>query len=377
MKKLVIVFLAVLFCGRSETFAFGAEGHALVGAIADARLAGTPSGPKVTAILDGLTLSRAAVIPDEIKGWDKHGADAPGGFYLPDHPGIEKQLREFWKANPPPVTPRSEDDSDPAPSHHWFHYTNIPLLGPGRYDQGKHGRSKWDIVQMIRYCQDVLSGRVAEDNPRKITKAVAIILLAHYVGDLHQPLHVGAEFFDREGRPVDPDAPGVEGALSSQGGNTLFLLLKEPVDPANPNKRVTLHGYWDGFAVKAAIERVGAEILRENPDHAPEFLPPEIAARMVGQEPAGWNAMAAGDPARWAETWANEILPVAREAHARLEYSGIQPREDRGVTLASGFAREKSMQDGRGYADWSGEVIAREIAKGGWRLAALLEKALP
>lgn len=377
MKKLVILSLVVLCGGLSDTFAFGPEGHALVGAIADARLAGTPTGAKVTELLDGLSLSRASVIPDEIKGWDRHGAEAPGGFYLPDHPEIEKQMRAFWTANPPSQTPRSKDDSDPVPSHHWFHYTNIPLVGHTRYDQGKIGRSQWDLVQMIRYCQDVLTGRVPEENPRKITKAVAIILLAHYVGDLHQPLHVGAEFFDRQGRPVDPDAFDVHDALESQGGNTLFLMLKTPVDPANPNKRVNLHGYWDRFAAMAAIARVGAAIVRENPGHPPEFLPFEIAAHLVGKEPAGWNIAAAEDPARWGELWANDVFPAAREAHARLTYSGIQPKEDRGVTLATGFAKEKPMPDGKSYADWSGEVIEAQIAKGGWRLAALLEKSLP
>jgi hypothetical protein len=376
MKKLVFLFLAALWCGRTHVLAFGAEGHALVGAIADARLAGTPAGSKVTELLDGLSLARAAVIPDEIKGWDKHGAGAPGGFYLPEHPAIEKQLREFWLANPPSPSPRSKDDSDPVPSHHWFHYTNIPLRGHTRYDQGKQGRSKWDIVHMISYCQDVLAGRVPEDNPRKITKAVSIILLAHYVGDLHQPLHVGAEFFDRQGRPVDPDAFGVHDALESQGGNTLFLILKQPADPANPQKRVTLHGYWDRFAPMAAIARVGAEIVRENPGRAAEFLPAEIAAQLVAAEPADWNLAAGKDPSHWAELWATAILPVAREAHDRLHYSGVRPSEDRGVTLASGFAREKSMPDGKSYVEWSGEVIAGQIAKGGWRLAALLEKSL-
>ncbi len=377
MKKLVLVFLVVLFFSRSVGFAYGAEGHALVGAIADARLAGRPTGPKVTALLDGLSLSRAAVLPDEIKAWDKYGADAPGGFHLPGHPGIEKQLREFWKANPPAQTPRSEDDSDAVPSHHWFHYTNIPLMGHTRYDQGKVGRSKWDLVRMIAYCQDVLAERVPAENPRKITKAVAIILLAHFVGDLHQPLHVGAEFFDRQGNPVDPDALGVQEPVTNQGGNTFFLILQEAVDPTNPHKRITLHGFWDGSAATAAIARIGGEIIRENPGRSTEFLPSEIAAQLVGKEPPGWNAMVGKDPEAWAEIWANEILPIARQAHARLEYFGVQCREDRGVVVASGFAREKSLPDNPSYVDWAGEVVAGQIAKGGWRLAALLENALP
>ena len=84
------------------------------------------------------------------------------------------------------------------------------------YASGKVGRSQWDIVHMISYCVAVLRGEIPEENPRKITKAVAIILLAHYVGDIHQPLHVGAQYFDQSGRPVNPDLG--KPALEDQGG---------------------------------------------------------------------------------------------------------------------------------------------------------------
>jgi hypothetical protein len=376
MKKLAFPFLAAVLSYSATAFAYDATGHALVGAIADARLAGTPAGAEVSSLIDGITLERAAVLPDEIKSWDRNGPDVPGLVYLPDHPEIERQLREFWRANPPLKTPRSGDDSDPVPSHHWFHYTDIPILGHTRYDQGTHGRSKWDIVHMIPYCVDVLRGKISEDNPRKITKPVAVILLAHYVGDIHQPLHVTADYFDRRGNSIDPDALGVQDALEDQGGNTLTLDLKKPIDPENPRRRVSLHGFWDHNCPAAVIVQIGAEISRENPNHPPEFSPAEIAARLGTREPAGWNAAATADPAKWAEIWANEIIPIGREAHARLQYSGIKPEEKYGVVVAVGTAREKSSLDGKSYADWSRDVVANEIAKAGWRLAALLETSL-
>ena len=66
------------------------------------------------------------------------------------------------------------------------------------------GRSQWDIVHMITYCVNVLTGATPEDNARKITKPIAMILLAHFVGDIHQPLHVGAEYFNA-GKAINPD----------------------------------------------------------------------------------------------------------------------------------------------------------------------------
>ena len=163
--------------------AYGPLGHEIVGGIADERLANTPTATKVRMLLDGLTLEKAAVIADEIKGWDKKGVDDPRSFRYSAYRKIDKQLRDFWRANPP-----MHDTNPSAPSHHWFHYTDVPVTPPQRYRDGNAGRSRWDIVHMIPYCVEVLRGRVPEQNERKITKAVALILLAHYVADIHQPV---------------------------------------------------------------------------------------------------------------------------------------------------------------------------------------------
>ena len=133
---------------------------------------------------------------------------------------IEEQLRTFWTANPP-----TDDHNSAIPSHHWFHYTDVPVMNVVKYRDGKTGRSQWDIVHMMRFCVQVLKGEVPEDNPRKITKPVAVILLAHYVGDVHQPLHVGAEYFAANGNKTDPDRSG-QAALEDQGGNSILLELQ-------------------------------------------------------------------------------------------------------------------------------------------------------
>jgi len=56
-----------------------------------------------------------------------------------------------------------------------------------------------------------------------ITKRVAVILLAHYVGDMHQPLHVGAQYFNSNGHVTNPDVSG--SAYADAGGNNILLLL--------------------------------------------------------------------------------------------------------------------------------------------------------
>src|SRR5216117_4212580 len=229
--------------------AYGPLGHEIVGAIADERLAGTPTAAKIAVILDGFSLEKAAVIADEIKGWDKKGVDDPRSFHYLAHRKIDRQLRDFWRANQP-----THDPNSTAPSHHWFHYTDVPVVPPQRYRDGTAGRSRWDIVHMIPYCVQILQGRLPEQNERKITKPVALILLAHYVADIHQPLHVGAEYFDTQGRIADPDKD--KSALADEGGNTFTLELSdEPPRGRGMHKR-KFHGFWDYDAVNALFPDV-------------------------------------------------------------------------------------------------------------------------
>src|SRR6476660_7222487 len=210
-RTLICIAILALFVGQSR--AYGPDGHHIVGAIADERLANTPAGKKIAQMLDGMTLREAAQVPDTIKGWDSNGVDDPRmAKYFSSRPRIAAQLREFWTANQP-----THDGNSPMPSHHWFHYTDVPVEA-SKYSAGMIGRSQWDIVHMISYCVAVIRGEIPEENPRKITKAVAIILLAHYVGDIHQPLHVGAQYFDQSGHKVNPDLG--KPALEDQGGNT-------------------------------------------------------------------------------------------------------------------------------------------------------------
>src|SRR3989440_9706010 len=167
--RLGIWCLAIL--GTPIAFGYGPVGHEIIGAIADAKLAKTPAGDKVAALLDGLTLEKVSTYPDEIRGWDKAGPDDPNTFHFSKHPKIDAQLRDYWHANPP-----TKDLNSATPSHHWFHYTDVPVADAEKYGDGQAGRSKWDIVHMIPYCIAVLKGEVAADNARKITNAIAVVL---------------------------------------------------------------------------------------------------------------------------------------------------------------------------------------------------------
>lgn len=362
--KLAIVVSAVFIL--RPAVAYGPVGHEIIGAIADEQLSHTPAGPKAAALLDGMTLERAATIPDEIRGWDKNGPDDPGAMHYSANPKIDTQLREYWKANP-----HTKDVN--APSHHWYHYTDVPLAGGQKYADGKVGRSKWDIVHMIPYCLGVLKGDLPEDNDRKITKPIALILLTHFVGDIHQPLHVGAEFFDKEGHPMNPDK--VAGGLEDQGGNTLTLNLTS--GPSELARHSKFHSFWDSETVMANLPPMPETLSKEERREKINAAKKELINELVEHEPKNWRLPSSVALKDYAEAWANEIMPLAREAHSRLQYRDVKLRtNDDGSVVAAGFADEKKSPDGVSYYDWSGRAVRIQLQKAGWRLADLVEKTL-
>ena len=363
----ILVILGFGLVGTAK--GYGPLGHEIVGAIADERLANTPSGKKVRELIDGFTLEKAAVIADEIKGWDKKGADDPTIFHYSRRPEIDAQLRDFWKANPP-----TKDPNSTVPSHHWFHYTDVPLVRPEKYEDGKAGRSQWDVVHMIGYCADVLRGRVPETNDRKITRPMAIILLAHYVGDIHQPLHVGAQYFDRSGKVTDPDKD--TSALADEGGNSLNLELNDDAPRGRGNHKKKFHGFWDMDTVYSLLPVVPDTTSKEERRAIMRDAQDKVEHEMAAQEPANWKMPADMDVSRYAQAWANEILPVAREAHERIALKQVAPLDEDGRIVAAGEVEEKPGAPTGEYRNWADGVVREELHKAGWRLADLLEKCL-
>ena len=173
--------------------------------------------------------------------------------------------------------------------------------------------------------------------------------MAHYLGDIHQPLHVGAEYFDDDGKPLEPTSSNK--GHGDQGGNklNLFLFVDGKVQALGG-----LHGYWDTKVVEATFGNTSNS---------------EIALNLAKIEPSSWKLT--GSPESLSEQMADEILPIAREAHKRLEYSKVRVEKGDG-DITAGRALERVVDGQASYAAWSQSVVKSEIHKAGWRLAAIL-----
>ena len=120
---------------------WGKTGHRATGEIAEKHLT-KKAKKKIHALLNGESLAMVSTYADEIKSY-----------------------KEYWPYSP-------------------WHYVNFPF--DSNYDE--HPKSeKGDIYQAILKCVEVLNN----DTSSKEDKVFHLKLLVHFMGDLHQPLHIG------------------------------------------------------------------------------------------------------------------------------------------------------------------------------------------
>jgi hypothetical protein len=194
------------------------------------------------------------------------------------------------------------------------------------------------------------------------------------VGDIHQPLHVGAEYFDKTGRAVDPDKG--RASLGDDGGNTFALHLKAGMPEEMTHGALKLHPFWDNEAVMANLPSLPFTMSKEERYEKTERAKRRLIDRFTREEPTTWRWPGNVALKNYAEAWADEILPIAREAHERLRFTNVHVQHEGNRVVAAGVAREKNAPDHVAYADWAAKIVREELHKAGWRLADLLEKTL-
>jgi hypothetical protein len=259
--------------------------------------------------------------------------------------------------------PPSEEEKAYAernPQHDKFHFADVPLQQPG-YAPKTAGTDDTDVVQMIGYAVAQLRGKTQPAKPGvNLTDTEAVWLIAHLVGDIHQPLHVGAKYFDKTCQTsVDPNVGGTPPTFGigntsamTMGGNLILLVAPPPAVPPASN----LHLYWDSTAVVRAMQAAGSA-------HSEQ----DFAKLLAAAPPAGWETT--GSPETWAAQWASEIMPLAVEAHQRLTVrKGSKPPP---FSSTGGCTWETTLDPS--YEDWTKAQARRQLAMAGFRLAALFK----
>jgi hypothetical protein len=333
-----ICALVALSMTSTPAFPWGYEGHEMVGAIAD-RMLSDHAKEQVKQIL-GFTLQVAAPWPDCVRSVER---EADGTFkYAPKSEEFRKPCTSFEAAASPAEQARMEDyvarnwtnctyiEGKTGLCHEAFHFADVAIQRDG-YKQGEVGTNDHDVVHAINACIAVLQGHPAPAPFSIKDKKEALFLLAHFLGDIHQPLHVGAIYLDSTGKPVDPDRDGLDKKTETAGGNF--------ISDGSEN----LHHEWDSIPTAWGL----------TPDD-----PMLAEARAVPRTPGAISG--------WAASWASESVMKAQDAFAGLTFSG------------AGHGRWSVHFANKDDYDKGAEKIKREqLIKGGARLAHLLNTIWP
>lgn len=343
MRRLCAALL--LSCSLTPAVhAWSGQGHQTIGTLTTQLLAGTPAAARVTQLLGDVTLAQVSVWADCARGIDpaREFDYTTRGRYAECAPfeteaGIAELrayvLRNLRQCNP---APGAED------CHRGYHYANLAYQRT-RYQPGITGARPDDIVGAAVAAIRVLQGEPSPAPFGFASPREALLVLAHVVGDLHQPLHIGSVYLDANGQPVDPDETGLDRATFTRGSNQIVIPTRPPTGAAGlaavaagwrmPN----LHSVWDNVPAALAPEGVDA--------------PWVSAAQQV--EPT------AGAPTSWPAQWAGESLAQSRAALAGLSY-GPRQGEVWPATLPAG------------YDERMAEIKRRQLTRAAARLAAVL-----
>jgi hypothetical protein len=335
-------------CLPAAAFAWGPEGHMAVGAIADARLAGTPTAAKMKAILHtGETLQTVAVWADCAKGvrvQDGQFVYASDDAQFPECKPFAANAAEFVHYVSANWTqcglPHGHEYC-----HQQYHYADVAIQRD-RYQQGFAGTSGHDVVQAINACIAMLQGRPVPAPFVFADKREALMLLAHYVGDIHQPLHVGAVYLDEHGKPVDPDAGAYDVLTETSGGNLLADHGGAFHPKANRPPPYAFHSEWDAIPASLAIGGALWSKLLIDSAAAPE---------------------PASDAITWSAQWATESVAQAKLAYTGLTFTSTGNPHNPSWDVAGADAAYKSKAEA---------IQAKQLARAGARLAWLLKRVL-
>jgi hypothetical protein len=214
--------------------------------------------------------------------------------------------------------------------HKQYHYTDVAIQR-AVYVKGQVGTADQDIVSAISAAVAVLQGNDSPPPFKFASKKEALRVLTHYVGDIHQPLHVAAVYLDPAGNVVDPDMGVFNPQTETRGGNDLLI----------GNDK--LHGDWDFISGSFTSEPPTMEVL--------------MKARAV--------PLTDGPMSGWSTAWATESLIVGKSAFMGIMYSIEDAQHHYRISLPAGYAamRIQTQQE--------------QIVKAGSRLAQILRAIWP
>ena len=382
--------LALLLCLglHGSAWAWGHAGHQLIGSLADELLVGSTAAKRVTALLGpGVGNLKTAspwldCVRDVVfRAPSTYSYEPVAKFRSPaclpfEGPVLKKRMEDFagrhWHQCPleapaadsvagagaaasagagagaltvsgtdSALGAESVKAASAGPCHRAYHFTDVAVQHSD-YSLQYLGTSRHDIVGTLTAAIAVL--RQVPAAPLR-ARQEALLLIAHLVGDLHQPLHVGAVYLDAADQPQDPDttpAP-TTAPLETRGGNKL------EVGDSN------LHAMWDEIPWSLKLSNLGTA--------------PGIKRRAALLQAARAVAATAGPAGGWPAAWATDTVMTSHQAFSGLRFTRAGAlRSDDWVV---------SFDNPSSYASTEQTLQRQQLSKAAGRLARLLQAIWP
>ncbi|WP_187437334.1 S1/P1 nuclease [Bradyrhizobium rifense] len=331
-------FLLWVFCPTASS-AWGFQGHRIVGSIADQLL--NPRAKLQVATILGFELRIAGPWADCVKSVVRNDDGTFEYKENPNHPeyeipctsfrtsGEQKRMEDYvgrnWTQCVYPPTGQERG------CHNTYHFDDI-AIERDRFDRGFLGTSEHDLVAAVSAAISVLKDRPATAPFSIADKKEALFMLSHFLGDLHQPLHVAAVYLDTHGHLVDPDAVHrIDPSTDTVGGNNIR------------DQHTPFHTEWDAI-----------------PDDLGEAATPALLSAARSTPPSG------GVVEDWPALWASDTVAVAHYAFEGANFKFVSPQH---WTVA--------FDDRNAYLAAQDSIKRRQLAKAGARLAELLNAIWP
>jgi hypothetical protein len=307
MRKTSIA-LAVLVVCSSNAFAWSSEGHRIVCRIAY----------------------------DLLTSEEQHKVDAlTKGYKMP--PDTELQIQSYADACVFPDEARAKAvkaEQDGVKDSPWLQFKQF-----NRQHFLNVDRAVTTIEAAACHDDCVLTGiasqaKLLKHGASDQERAQGLIFLGHFVGDVHQPLHVSYES-DQGGNLTRPITGGFYPIPNKRPGQT-----DEP--------QLNLHSVWDGAIIRKAIAVPGWKAFAD-----------ELRKKITAEETTAWDA---APPLAWAQ----ESYDITRSKD--MEYC---KKEDAGCEE---FGNGRVL--GESYQHEFIGVVDKRLQQAGTRLAAEIHEAL-
>jgi hypothetical protein len=206
------------------------------------------------------------------------------------------------------------------PGSREWHYDDVPICGDKSYDE-YCPNGTCASTQIVRYY-----GVLVDIHASKQQKQFAIFVLTHLLGDMHQPLHA-----------ADND---------DRGGNEIKVRLPD-------GRSMNLHAAWDTSFVE---RRFGGQ----NEMTVAKALEQKFAARATEWQ-AGRVTLVT------MQAWVEESDKLAKD----VAYGKLLP-----TPVCEADLERARITLSEEYVQQAGPIVEEQLAKGGYRLAYILNRAL-